>query len=272
MLQPMERPPAIRAPLFAASMMPGPAPVMIAKPASASSRAVSCAASYCGSLGSVRAEPKMVTPLVTAARLSNPSMNSPIMRITRQGSVRVKSAASLGAWRSFSSSVTGLRKLRIESSITRVAPEARAAVRSDGGVRPAARCPSSVRSRRYSCASRAASAMSCGSDRFPLAVRGERGASRGCRRRSSRPEFPLATFSSTSRVASVGFVSSRGRAFEPRAPLLLFLERIQLSVCHGERSEGPPGVANHDGQVYRAQGPLRQQTARTKMHFGSRLA
>ena len=44
MLQPMERPPPMRAPLFAASMMPGPAPVMMAKPASARSRAVSAAA------------------------------------------------------------------------------------------------------------------------------------------------------------------------------------------------------------------------------------
>ena len=44
MLKTTDRPPASLAPLFAASMMPGPAPVMIAKPASARMRATSCAA------------------------------------------------------------------------------------------------------------------------------------------------------------------------------------------------------------------------------------
>ncbi len=44
MLQPMETPPASRAPRLAASMMPGPPPVMTAKPAFDSSAAVSCAA------------------------------------------------------------------------------------------------------------------------------------------------------------------------------------------------------------------------------------
>ena len=80
------------APLLAASMMPGPAPVMMSKPASASSRAVSCAAWYIGSSGPVRAEPKNATPFSTVASMSNPSMNSPMMRITRHGSVCVKSS------------------------------------------------------------------------------------------------------------------------------------------------------------------------------------
>ena len=41
---------------------------------------------------SVPAMGKIVTPLVTLERASNPSMNSLMMRITRQGSLRVKSA------------------------------------------------------------------------------------------------------------------------------------------------------------------------------------
>ena len=43
-------------------MMPGPPPVITGMPALASSRAVSTAASYSGSSGLVRAEPKIDTP------------------------------------------------------------------------------------------------------------------------------------------------------------------------------------------------------------------
>ena len=96
MLQPIDRPPPRRAPLLPASIMPGPAPVMIANPASASSFAVSTARSYVGSSGPIRADPKMVTALSTDARVSKPSMNSPMMRITRHGSVRVKSVRGPG--------------------------------------------------------------------------------------------------------------------------------------------------------------------------------
>jgi hypothetical protein len=80
-------------------MIPGPAPVITSKPASASSRPTSCAAWYCGSSGAVRAEPKMVTPRCTPESASNPSMNSPMMRITRHGSVRVKSGGGARAGR-----------------------------------------------------------------------------------------------------------------------------------------------------------------------------
>ena len=88
------------------AMIPGPAPVMIAKPASARSRATSVAFWYCGSSGPVRAEPKTVTPFWTDARVSKPSMNSLVMRSTRHGSVRVKSSKRPACCRSFSSSVT----------------------------------------------------------------------------------------------------------------------------------------------------------------------
>jgi len=91
MLQPIDWPPPSLAPLFAASMMPGPAPVMIEKPSTASKRATSTAAAYCGSSGWVRAEPKSETPFSMCASLSNPSTNSDMMRITRHGSVLRKS-------------------------------------------------------------------------------------------------------------------------------------------------------------------------------------
>src|SRR5438309_2143384 len=60
----------------------------------------------------------------------------------------------------------------MESSTTRDAPIVRFASFSDGGVRPAARCPYSVRSRRPSRESCAASASTCGLAFFPVAVRG----------------------------------------------------------------------------------------------------
>ena len=92
-------------------MMPGPPPVMIAKPARASRRAVATATPYIGSLRGVRAEPKIVTAGPTSASASKPATNSPWMRRTRHGSVWVKSAARCGCgfWagltRSCSSSV-----------------------------------------------------------------------------------------------------------------------------------------------------------------------
>src|SRR6185437_4414402 len=107
MLQPIDRPCPMRAPLLPASMMPGPAPVMIANPTSANNRAVSFAAAYCGSSGPTRADPNKVTAFSTVASVSKPSMNSDMMRINRHGSVRVKSFAGNRepARNNFSSSV-----------------------------------------------------------------------------------------------------------------------------------------------------------------------
>ena len=119
MLQPIDMPPASRAPLLAASMIPGPPPVMIAKPARACRRATSSAMRYCGSSGATRAEPKTVTALSRDARRSKPSTNSATIRMTRHGSVWVNSA--LGGrgrkLRSCSSSVTrGMSTSRMASS------------------------------------------------------------------------------------------------------------------------------------------------------------
>src|SRR5918996_4908704 len=114
MLQPMESEPPSCAPRLAASMMPGPPPVMIANPSLDRRRAVSTARSNMGSPGWVRAEPKNETAFRTSDSVSNPSTNSPMMRSTRQGSVLVNAArwstpgTGGGASSSCSSSVTGL--------------------------------------------------------------------------------------------------------------------------------------------------------------------
>ncbi len=108
MLQPIDSAPASRAPRLAASMIPGPPPVMIPKPASPISRAVSLACAYCGWSDGTRAEPNTVTAGPMRARVSNPATNSPMMRNTRHGSDCVKSmrgGASAGDWRRRSSSV-----------------------------------------------------------------------------------------------------------------------------------------------------------------------
>ena len=93
MLQPIESPPASLAPLFAASIMPGPPPVMMANPALASLAASWMPAAYIGSPGRTRAEPKNVTAAPTLASVSKPATNSPWMRSTRHVSVCVKSAS-----------------------------------------------------------------------------------------------------------------------------------------------------------------------------------
>src|SRR5215472_13871385 len=91
MPRPTETPPASAAPLFAASMIPGPPPVMTAYPAPLSAAAISSASSYCGVPGSVRAEPKTETAMPSSASSPKPSTNSAWMRITRQGSVCTQS-------------------------------------------------------------------------------------------------------------------------------------------------------------------------------------
>src|SRR5690606_20228458 len=86
MLQPTESAPASLAPLLAASMIPGPPPVMIASPDSPSSLAVSTHASYWGWPGGTRADPKMLTASPILDSSSNPSTNSPMIRKTRHAS------------------------------------------------------------------------------------------------------------------------------------------------------------------------------------------
>ncbi len=86
MLHPTDATPARRAPRLAASIIPGPPPVMIEKPASPRRRAVSTHAWYAASSGRVRAEPKIETPVPIAPISSKPSTNSPMIRKIRQAS------------------------------------------------------------------------------------------------------------------------------------------------------------------------------------------
>ena len=76
MLSPIESAPASRAPRLAASMAPGPPPVMTARPASPTMRAVSRASAYSGSSGGVRAEPKNDAAGPTWASASKPIWSS----------------------------------------------------------------------------------------------------------------------------------------------------------------------------------------------------
>ena len=88
MSRPIEGTPASTAPRLAASMIPGPPPVMIAKPASPSRRAASRARSYSGWSGGVRAEPKIETALPTWASAAKPMASSSSMRSMRFASSR----------------------------------------------------------------------------------------------------------------------------------------------------------------------------------------
>ena len=84
---PIDMPPASRAPLLHASMIPGPPPVMTAYPARANPAPVASAAAYIGSPGFVRADPNIDTASPTSANASNPATNSDVIRWIRQGSV-----------------------------------------------------------------------------------------------------------------------------------------------------------------------------------------
>ena len=91
MPSPTDTPPASDAPLFAASITPGPPPVITAYPASTSLRPNSSAAAYIGSSGLVRAEPNTLIAGPSSASMPNPSMNSDWIRSTRHGSVCTQS-------------------------------------------------------------------------------------------------------------------------------------------------------------------------------------
>src|ERR1700694_2932272 len=104
MFRPTESPPPSRAPRLAASIVPGPPPVMTAKPRRASSAARARAASHIGSAGGRRPEPKKVTPGPRVASASKPATNSAWIRSTRQGSLSRNSGAPSGRSSSLRSS------------------------------------------------------------------------------------------------------------------------------------------------------------------------
>ena len=105
MFRPTESPRPSRAPRLAASIRPGPPPVMMAKPRRASSADSARAASYIGSGGRTRAEPKNVTAGPIVASASKPATNSAWIRSTRQGSLSRNSGAPSGRSSSLRSSI-----------------------------------------------------------------------------------------------------------------------------------------------------------------------
>src|SRR5215203_187431 len=109
MLSPIEWAPASRAPRLAASMVPGPPPVMIAMPASPTSRAVSRASAYSGWSALVRADPKKEAAGPTWASASKPAWSSAWIRSTRAASVSVETTPASCAPMISSSSVAGMR-------------------------------------------------------------------------------------------------------------------------------------------------------------------
>src|SRR5437764_405647 len=83
MLKPTERPPPSCAPRFAASITPGPPPVITAQPASANRRATDRASRYGAESSPTRAEPNIVTAgRSIRATASKPCRNSSAIRLT----------------------------------------------------------------------------------------------------------------------------------------------------------------------------------------------
>ena len=109
MLSPIDSAPASRAPWLAASMIPGPPPVMIANPASPSCRAVSRASTQAGSSSGRRAEPNSDTPLVTPDSARNPVSSSCSISSSRSASLRSEATVAVSAPSSSSSKVRGSR-------------------------------------------------------------------------------------------------------------------------------------------------------------------
>jgi hypothetical protein len=109
MSSPIDGTPASRAPRLAASMIPGPPPVMIAQPAEPSMRATRRACSYCGWPGGVRAEPKIETALPTWASAAKPCLSSSPMRSSRASSESSETIAAVSASSSSSSADVGWR-------------------------------------------------------------------------------------------------------------------------------------------------------------------
>src|SRR3954469_498906 len=106
--RPTETPPTSAAPRLAASMIPGPPPVMIVMPLPASRAARSRAFAYIASSGWVRADPKMLTAGPNRASESKPSITSPWMRSARHASLSRNDGSAYGAERSSLRSAVGL--------------------------------------------------------------------------------------------------------------------------------------------------------------------
>ena len=97
MLRPTDAASASWAPRFAASIIPGPPPVITAKPASPMARPVARAISYASVSRSVLADPNTHTAGPISRRRSNPSESSRCIRSSRSTSSRWERTAALSA-------------------------------------------------------------------------------------------------------------------------------------------------------------------------------
>src|SRR6516164_523398 len=112
MPRPTDIPRALAAPLLAASMIPGPPPVITAYPARASPAVIRVARSYCGVPAWAREEPNTDTALPSSASRPNPSTNSAWIRSTRHGSVCTQSLGPRRSSRRWSVVVLGIARPR----------------------------------------------------------------------------------------------------------------------------------------------------------------
>src|SRR3546814_16065567 len=87
MVRPIDNAPASRAPRLAASITPGPPPVITAKPARPRASATARAAAYSAVPEPARAEPKIDTAFVTPRRSAKPVASSADIRADRKSVV-----------------------------------------------------------------------------------------------------------------------------------------------------------------------------------------
>lgn len=128
MPSPTESPPASLAPRLAASITPGPPPVITAYPARARAAPSSSASRHSGLSGMLRAEPKTLTAGGRSARVSKPSTNSDRMRSARQASLVFQSPRPRESSSRWSAVLLGMAPRR---SVT--APRCRSRPRSGAG-------------------------------------------------------------------------------------------------------------------------------------------
>src|SRR4051794_10795691 len=107
MFSPTDSAPASRAPRLAASIEPGPPPVITARPRSPSRRPTSRASAYSGESTGVRAEPNTETPRPTSDIRTNATASSSRMRSRRSSSARTVSTSRVSAPMISSSEVRG---------------------------------------------------------------------------------------------------------------------------------------------------------------------
>src|ERR671922_3027095 len=115
MLKPTDRPPPSWAPRFAASITPGPPPVITAQPASAKRLATDRASRYGAESSPTRAEPNIVTAgRSMRATASKPCLNSFAIRLTSARTSRSLARIRLSSKRGGSEAVRDMRLVHAE--------------------------------------------------------------------------------------------------------------------------------------------------------------